>query len=83
MVKNFILAKDAKHMAETSEKLLNNVFKLIKDAASYGRCTTVFDIFEVAEVVVTNMISTLTEAGYQVEVITDDDGKQVALTISW
>ena len=83
MVKNFISAKDAKQMTETSEKLLNSVFKIIKDAATYGRYTINFDVFDVSEVVVENITSTLHDAGYGVEPITDDDGKLVVLIITW
>ena len=83
MVKNFISAKDAKQLTETSEKLLNNVFKNIKEAANYGRYVTYFDVFYVSEVVVDKLTSTLKEAGYAVESITDDDGKLVGLTITW
>ena len=83
MVKNFISAKDAKQLTETSEKLLNNVFKNIKEAASYGRYVTYFDVFDVSEVVVDKLTSALKEAGYAVESMTDDDGKLVGLTITW
>ena len=83
MVKNYILAKDAKQLTETSEKLLNNVFKNVKEAANYGRYITYFDVFDVSEVVVDKLTSTLQEAGYTVEPMTEDDGKLVGLTITW
>ncbi len=83
MVKNFISAKDAKQLTETSEKLLNNAFKVIKDAANYGRSVVHFDVFDVSEVVIKNIASTLTEAGYQLELGRDDDKKPIVLIISW
>lgn len=83
MVKNFISAVDAKQLTETSEKLLNNVFKVIKDAANYGRYTIHFDVFDVSDVVITNITSTLVAAGYRVELESDDDGKPIVLIISW
>ena len=83
MVKNFISAKDAKQLTETSEKLLNNVFKNIKEVANYGRYVTYFDVLDVSEVVVDKLTSVLQEAGYVVDSMTDDDGKLVGLTITW
>ena len=83
MVKNFISAKDAKQMTETSEKLLNIAFKNIKDAASYGRCAAYFDVCDVAEKVVDNITLVLKDAGYAIESLTDDDGKLMCLLITW
>jgi predicted CoA-binding protein len=89
MVKNFISAKEARCLTESSDKLLNQVFRLIKDAATYGHNTVNFDTYEVAEVVVTNISKTLTDAGYQVIPFIPTDSEQdnltgpVMLTISW
>ncbi len=83
MVKNFISADEAKHLAETSEKLLNNVFKVIKDAATYGRCTTDFDICDAAPVTVNKLTGELLRAGYTLETISNEDGKDIVLVISW
>ena len=85
MVKNFISAKDAKHLAETSDKLLNTAFKCIKDAAVYGHNKVRFDVYEVADVVVYNISTTLSEAGYQVTRMYDEysDDTLVGLMISW
>ena len=85
MVKNFISAKDARQLTETSEKLLNQVYKLIKDVTSYGRCTVNFDIYDVADTVVSKITTSLIEAGYSVETLTDEDNddKPVMLRIAW
>lgn len=83
MVKNFISAKDAKQLAETSEKPLNQVFRLIKDTADYGRHIINFDVYDMSKAVIDKLTSTLKEAGYAVESMTDDDGKLVGLTITW
>lgn len=84
MVKNFISAADARQLTVTSDKLLNQAFKVIKEAATYGHNTVNFDIFDVADVVVSNIKASLTEAGYSVEIQTDEDtDKPVILIITW
>ena len=84
MVKNFISAADARQLTLTSDKLLNQAFKLIKEAATYGHNSVNFDIFEVSDTVVLNIKASLTEAGYSVEVVTDDDTDNPAmLAINW
>ena len=83
MVKNFISAKDAKQLAEASEKPLNQVFRLIKDTSDYGRHVINFDVYEMSTAVIDKLTSTLKEAGYAVESMTDDAGKLVGLTITW
>ena len=85
MVKNFISAADAKQLTVTSDKLLNQAYKLIKDVASYGHCSINFDIYEVADTVVSKITANLIEAGYSVEIITDEDNddKPVMLQITW
>ena len=85
MVKNFITAADAKQLTINSDKLLNQVYKCIKEAASYGHCVVNFDIFETAVTVISKITTSLIEAGYSVETITDEDNddKPVMLQITW
>jgi hypothetical protein len=82
MVKNFISAKDAKQLTEASEKPLNQVFRLIKDTADYGRHVINFGVYEMSRVVIDKVIKTLQDAGYSVETVIDDN-KPVMLTIIW
>ena len=85
MVKSFISAADARQLMVTSEKLLNQAYKLIKDVASYGHSSVDFDIYEVTDTVVSKITANLIEAGYSVETITDkdNDDKPVMLKITW
>lgn len=83
MVKNFISAADARQLTITSDKLLNQAFKIIKEAATYGHSSVNFDIFEVADTVISKMTLSLEDAGYSVEAQTDDDDKPAVLVISW
>ena len=64
MVKNFITAAEAKKMTNTSDKLLNQVFKGIREAANYGHCFVKFDIFDVAETVIGYINNELIKAGF-------------------
>ena len=85
MVKNFISAADAKQLTATSDKLLNQAYKLIKEMASYGHSKVNFDIYDVADTVISKMTINLVDAGYSVETITDEDNddKPVMLQITW
>ena len=82
MVKNFILAKDAKQLTDASEKPLSQVFRFIKDTADYGRHVINFDVYDMSETVIDNIIGTLQDAGYSVEAVTEDN-KPVVLKITW
>ena len=84
MVKNFISAADARQLTVTSDKLLNQAFKIIKEAATYGNCTVNFGVYETADTVITKITTALIEAGYTVELQTDDEtDKPMALIITW
>ena len=85
MVKNYISATEAKQLTVTSDKLLNQAYKFIKEAATYGHCVVNFDIYDAAETVVSKITTSLIEAGYSVEIVTDEDNddKPVMLKITW
>ena len=84
MVKNFISAADARQLVESSDKLLNQAYKFIKEAASYGHTLLVFGVCEVADSVIASITDSLISAGYSVELITDDeDDKPINLIITW
>ena len=84
MVKNFISAKDAKELTVTSDKLLTQVYKLIRDAASYGHCRVEFSVFGVDSAVVAKIKNSLTQAEYTVEEQSDEGTNDLfALIITW
>ena len=83
MVKNFISAREANDLTINSEKLLNQVFKQIRDAATYGHCRLMFDVFDAAETVIDRICKELLNAGYTVDKKTDDEGVPACLMINW
>ena len=87
MVKNFITAEEASKLTNTSDKLLNQVFKVIREAASYGHCFVKFDVFDVADTVICNIKNELIKAGFSahVECVSTDTQEDVPeyLLIEW
>ena len=83
MVKNYISAKDARTQTETTQKPLNVLFKMIKDQAEWGTCCVDFNVWEHDQKVITNIIDTLTQAGYSVTEQTNEEGRLVSLLIKW
>jgi hypothetical protein len=87
MVKNYLTAKAARQITETSDKMLNIAFKYIKEEAEYGKNEFSFDIYRLDSSVVIKIKNTLICAGYSVTELTDEEvaGKTVlvALLIKW
>jgi hypothetical protein len=87
VVKNYLTAKSARQITETSDKMLNIVFKYIKEEAEYGKNEFSFDVYRLDSSVVTKIKNMLICAGYSVTECTDEeaDGKTVLvnLLIKW
>lgn len=87
MVKNYLTAKAARQITETSDKILNIAFKCIKEEAEYGKNEFSFDVYRLDSSVVTKIKNMLICAGYSVTERTDEeaDGKLVLvdLLIKW
>ena len=83
MVKNYLSARDARTQTETTTKPLNVLFKMIKDHAEWGTCWLNYDVYEHDQRVITNIVGTLTQAGYSVTEQTNEEGRLTTLLISW
>lgn len=87
VVKNYLTAKSARQITETSDKILNIAFKYIKEEAEYGKNELSFDVYRLDPSVVTKIKNTLIGAGYSVTERPDEeaDGKTVLadLLIKW
>lgn len=92
-VKNYMSAKAARQITETSDKMLNIAFKQIKEEAEYGKNETDFCVYKLDTSVITKIKNTLVFAGYAVsevtEVMGDTDTEEaleptlVGLSIKW
>jgi hypothetical protein len=87
VVKNYLTAKSARQITETSDKMLNIVFKYIKEEAEYGKNEFYFDVYRLDSSVVSEIKNILIDAGYSVTEHTVEDvgGKTVLsdLLIKW
>jgi hypothetical protein len=86
MVKNYLSAKAARQVVETSEKMISIAFKFIKEAADYGKNETWIDTYMLDSTVIERIRQTLIDAGYTVTDKTDDiDGVTtlVCLVVKW
>ena len=87
VVKNYLTAKSARQITETSDKILNVVFKSIKEESEYGRNELSFYVYRLDPSVVTKIENTLTSAGYSVTERTDEESDDktvlVDLLIKW
>jgi hypothetical protein len=83
MVKNYLTAKAARQITETSDKILNIAFKYIKEEAEYGKNEFSFDVYRLDSSVVTKIKNTLIGAGYSVTEHTDKEanGKTVLIDL--
>jgi hypothetical protein len=86
MVKNYLSAKAARQVVETSEKMISIAFKCIKEEAEYGKNETWIDTYMLDSTVIERIRQTLIGAGYAVTDKTDEiDGKTVlvCLVVKW
>jgi hypothetical protein len=86
MVKNYLSAKAARQVVETSEKMISIAFKRIKEEAEYGKNETWIDIYTLDSTVIERIKQTLIGAGYSVTEKTEDiEGviTLVALVVKW
>ena len=86
MVKNYLSAKAARQVVETSEKMLSIAFRCIKEAAEYGKSETWIDTYMLDVTVVERIRQALIGAGYAVTDKTEDiDGVTtlVCLVVKW
>jgi hypothetical protein len=86
MVKNYLSAKAARQVVETSEKMISIAFKCIKEEAEYGKNETWIDTYMLDSTVIERIKQTLIGAGYSVSDKTDEiDGKTtlVCLVVKW
>ena len=80
-VKNYLTAKSARQITETSDKMLNILFKYIKEEAEYGKNEFDFDVYRLDLSVITRIKNTLISAGYSVsEQLSEYADGQKALT---
>lgn len=86
MVKNYLSAKAARQVVETSEKMISIAFKCIKEEAEYGKNETWIDTYMLDSTVIERIRQTLADAGYSVTDKTEDiEGVTtlVALVVKW
>jgi hypothetical protein len=86
MVKNYLSAKAARQVVETSEKMISIAFKCIKEEAEYGKNETWIDTYMLDSTVIERIKQTLIDAGYSVTEKTEDiEGVTtlVALVVKW
>ena len=85
-VKNYLTAKSARQITETSDKMLNIAFKYIKEEAEHGKNEFSFNVYHLDSSVVTKIKNTLIGAGYSVVERTDKEEDRtvlVDLLIKW
>ena len=86
MVKNYLTAKAARQVVETSEKMISIAFKCIKEEAEYGKNETWIDTYMLDSTVIERIRQTLIGAGYSVTDGTNEvDGKDILthLVVRW
>ena len=65
MGKNYITAAEAKTLSETTEKLINLIFKVIKNEAENGYAETTFDLSRMSTTSITRLCDILSKAGFR------------------
>lgn len=65
MGKNFITANEAKQISETTDKLLSNIFKMIKVEAENGYSQCDFNLFRVSMPTFIRIKKELLKAGFK------------------
>lgn len=65
MGKNFITAAEARTLNTTTDKLISQAFKCIKNEAEYGYSEFIFDTYRTSAVAFTNLHNELVKAGFK------------------
>jgi hypothetical protein len=65
MGKNFITAAEAKNLNKTTDKLISQAFKCIKNEAEYGYSEFIFDTYRISLVAFNNLRDELINAGFK------------------
>ena len=65
MGKNFITAAEARTLNTTTDKLISNTFKCIKNEAEYGYSEFIFDTYRISVAAFTNLYNELVRAGFK------------------
>jgi hypothetical protein len=65
MGKNFITATEARNLNKTTDKLINQAFKSIRNEAEYGYSQSTFNTLRVSFIAFNNLYSELIKAGFK------------------